>query len=39
VSWLKSDALPNYYATRGLISNNGKITVEGMRFIQLMAGL
>jgi murein DD-endopeptidase MepM/ murein hydrolase activator NlpD len=39
VSWLKSDALPNYYATRGLISNNGKITVDGMRFIQLMAGL
>lgn len=39
VSWLKTDTIPNYYATRGLISNNGKITVEGMRFIQLMAGL
>ena len=39
VSWLKTDPMPNYYATRGLISNNGKITVEGMRFIQLMAGL
>jgi murein DD-endopeptidase MepM/ murein hydrolase activator NlpD len=39
VSWLKSGSIPNYYATRGLISNNGKITVEGMRFVQLMAGL
>lgn len=39
LSWLKTDSIPNYYATRGLISNNGKLTVEGMRFIQLMAGL
>lgn len=39
LSWLKTDSIPNYYATRGLISNNGKLTVEGLRFIQLMAGL
>lgn len=39
LSWVKEDAIPNYYATRGLISNNGKLTVEGLRFVQLMAGL
>jgi murein DD-endopeptidase MepM/ murein hydrolase activator NlpD len=39
LSWLKTSDIPHYYATRGLISNSGKITVEGMRFVQLMAGL
>ena len=38
LTWLKSSDVPHYYATRGLISNSGKITVEGLRFIQLMAG-
>lgn len=38
LTWIKSSDVPHYYATRGLISNSGKITVEGLRFINLMAG-
>jgi uroporphyrinogen decarboxylase len=38
LTWIKTSHIPHYYATRGLISNNGKITVEGMRFIKLIAG-
>lgn len=38
LTWLKDSSFPHYYRTRGLISNNGKLTVEGLRFVQLMAG-
>lgn len=39
LTWLKESSTPHYYQTRGLISNSGKITIEGLRFVQLMAGL
>lgn len=39
LTWLKESSTPHYYQTRGLISNSGKLTVEGLRFVQLMAGL
>lgn len=39
LTWLAQNSLPYYYQTRGLISNSGKLTVEGLRFVQLMAGL
>lgn len=38
LTWIKGSNVPHYYATRGLISNSSKIAVEGMRFINLMAG-
>ena len=39
LTWLAKSSTPHYYQTRGLISNSGKLTVEGLRFVQLMAGL
>jgi murein DD-endopeptidase MepM/ murein hydrolase activator NlpD len=39
LTWLRDSDTPHYYQTRGLISNSGKLTVEGLRFVQLMAGL
>jgi hypothetical protein len=39
LTWVKQSRTPHYYQTRGLISNSGKITIEGLRFVQLMAGL
>lgn len=39
VTWVKSDPIPHYYNTRGIISNSGQLTVEGGRFVQLLAGL
>lgn len=39
LSWLEKSKIPMYYRTRGLVSNNGKLTVEGLRFVQLMAGM
>ncbi|GEP41542.1 hypothetical protein BGE01nite_08330 [Brevifollis gellanilyticus] len=39
VSWYQESKFPLYYQTRGLVSNTGKLTVEGLRFVQLMAGL
>ncbi len=39
LSWLGKSTIPMYYRTRGLVSNSGKLTVEGLRFVQLMAGM
>lgn len=39
VTWHQESKMPLYYQTRGLVSNTGKLTVEGLRFVQLMAGL
>lgn len=39
VSWVKDDPIPNYYNTRGLVSNSGQITPSGVQFIQLLSGL
>lgn len=38
LTWLEKSTIPMYYRTRGLVSNQGKLTLEGMRFVQLMAG-
>jgi len=39
VTWHQESKMPLYYQTRGLVSNSGKLSVEGLRFVQLMAGL
>ncbi len=39
VSWVKEDPIPNYYNTRGLVSNSGQITSGGLQFAQLLIGL
>lgn len=39
VSWVKEDPIPNYYNTRGLVSNSGQITASGLQFAQLLIGL
>jgi hypothetical protein len=39
VRWLGKNTVPLYYQSRGLVGNAGKLTVEGLRFVQLMAGL
>lgn len=42
VTWIKPDPVPHYYNTRGLVTGSGttgKLTVEGLRFIQLACGL
>jgi len=39
VTWVRDDPIPHYYNTRGLISNSGQLTVEGLRFTQLLCGL
>jgi hypothetical protein len=39
VTWIKDDPIPHYYSTRGIVSNAGKLTSEGNRFIQLLTGI
>lgn len=42
VTWIKPDPMPHYYTTRGIVTGSGstgKLTVEGLRFIQLLCGL
>ena len=41
VTWIKDDAIPHLYNTRGLITGSGataKLTDEGLRFVQLLCG-
>ena len=42
VTWVKDTGLPHYLNTRGLVTGSGstgKLTVEGLRFLQLLCGL
>ena len=42
VTWIKNDPIPHYYNTRGIIAGtgaSGKLTQEGLRFVQLLCGL
>ncbi|MBL9184374.1 MAG: M23 family metallopeptidase [Verrucomicrobiaceae bacterium] len=42
VTWVKDTGLPHYLNTRGLLTGSGstgKLTVEGLRFLQLLCGL
>lgn len=38
VTWVKEDPIPNFYNTRGLVSNNGQITSSGLQFANLLSG-
>lgn len=42
VSWVRDSGLPHYLNTRGIVTGSGstgKLTVEGLRFMQLACGL
>jgi hypothetical protein len=42
VTWVKDSGLPHHLNTRGLVTgsgSNGKLTSEGLRFIQLLCGM
>lgn len=42
VTWIKPDPVPHYTKTRGIVTGmgeTGKLTVEGLRFVQLLCGL
>lgn len=39
ITRVRASPVPHYYNTRGLVSNSGKLTIEGLRFAQLLCGL
>jgi murein DD-endopeptidase MepM/ murein hydrolase activator NlpD len=39
ITWVAESQIPKYYLTRGLVTNSGVLSREGLRFIQLLTSM